>query len=278
MTSSPGRDDNLPSVFMAELTLPDIERYLQRSTNKLALIPVGSTEQHGAHLPLSTDVLIPQEVCRRVAVARGAVVAPPLAFTLSAGHRGFSALIYTSINTFLALVEDMCVSLAEAGFREIVFVNGHYTNNYPLAMACMNASPKLPSGTLAFPITYWETLTNDQVDDYLSMRVGLHANVGETSAVMAIRPELVDLTKAVEEWPDFPQFTSNPLPSVIAFFETNPGSVYRATPSGVWGRPADSSVERGRTYLDQIERGMLNFLNDVEATYDRMGRPGPTAR
>ena len=273
----PSREEHPRSVFMAELKLPDIEHYLEHSPSKLVLIPVGSTEQHGAHLPLSTDVLIPQEVCRRLAIARDAVVAPPIAYALSAGHKGFSALVYTSINTFLALVEDICCSLAEAGFREIVFVNGHYTNYYPLAMACMNASPKLPPGTIAFPISYWESLPSDELDAYLSMRVGLHANVGETSAVMAIRPDLVDLSRAVEEWPNFPAFTSNPLPSVIAFFETNPGSVYRATPSGVWGRPADSSIEKGQMYLEQITSAMLKFLNDAETTYERMGRPGTRA-
>ena len=271
MATSPQREDNLPSVFMAELTLRHIEQYLQR--NKLVLVPVGSTEQHGPHLPLSTDVLIPQEVCRRVALARSVLVAPPIPYSLSAGHKGFPALVYISIHTFTALIEEICLSLAEAGFREIVFVNGHYTNNYPIAMACLNASPKLPSGTIAFPISYWEALPPAELDEYLSMRVGLHANVGETSAVMAINPALVDLEQAVEDWPNFPPFSSNPLPAVIAFFETNAGSVHRATPSGVWGNPRVASVEKGETYLDQIERAVLKFLDDIEATYDRIGRP-----
>jgi creatinine amidohydrolase len=263
-----GRD----SVFMAELVLPQIEEYLGR--NDLVLVPTGSTEQHGAHSPLSTDVIIPTEVCRRVARRLGALVAPAVPYGISAAHRGFSALAYLSGPTFMAVIEDVAFSLAEAGFRRIVFLNGHYTNYPPIISACMNVSTRLPEGTRAWGVSYWESLPAGQLDEYLSLGSGLHANIGETSAVMAVRPELVDLDAAVEEWPDFPEFQAPPFPTILAYFETNPGSVWRAFRTGVWGDPRGSSAELGEKFYGWIEEGMVKLIGDVDETFRRLNVRG----
>jgi creatinine amidohydrolase len=109
------------SVFMSDVTLTEVDEYLQGGD--LVLVPTGSTEQHGPHSPLSTDVIIPTEVCRRVAERLNALVAPPVNYGISAGHRGFKALAYLNVPTFMSVIEDLAFSLAEVGFRRIVFVN-----------------------------------------------------------------------------------------------------------------------------------------------------------
>jgi creatinine amidohydrolase len=257
------------SVFLAELTLTEVERYLDAGGD-LVLVPTGSTEQHGPHAPLSTDVIIPTEVCRRVASRLGALVAPAVSYGISAGHRGFRGLAYLTSPTFIAVVEDVTFSLAEAGFRRIVFVNGHYTNYHPIITGCMNVASRLPPGTRAWGVSYWESLPPEQLDEYLSLRSGLHANVGETSAVMAVRPELVDLGAAVEEWPDFPEFQAPSFPTILAYFETHPGSVWRASRTGVWGDPRGSSAELGERFYSWIEDGMARLVADVDETYRRL--------
>ncbi len=260
------------SVFMSELTMPQVDEYLGGSD--LVLVPTGSTEQHGPHSPLSTDVIIPTEVCRRVAERSNALVAPPVNYGISAGHRGFKALVYLSVPTFMSVIEDLTFSLAEVGFRRIVFINGHYTNYFPVNMACMNVSTRLPEGTHAWGVSYWETLPPEQLEEYLSMKTGLHANIGETSAVMAVRPDLVDLSHAVAEWPDFPDFHAPSFPTVLAYFETNPGSVWRALKSGVWGDPRASTVELGEKFYDWIAEGVLRHIRDVDETYRRLNVRG----
>jgi creatinine amidohydrolase len=257
------------SVFMAELTLAQVEEYLN-SGSDLVLVPTGSTEQHGPHGPLSTDVIIPTEVCRRVATRLDALVAPSVNYGISAGHRGFRGLAYLRSPTFIGVIEDVAFSLAEAGFRRIIFVNGHYTNYPPIITACMNVSTHLPEGTRAWGVSYWESLPPEQLEEYLSLSAGLHANVGETSAVMAVRPELVDLDAAVEEWPNFPEFKAPPFPTILAYFETNPGSVWRAFRTGVWGDPRKSSAELGERFYGWIEEGMVKLIDDVDETYRRL--------
>jgi creatinine amidohydrolase len=194
-----------PTVFLAEMTNAEVERFL--SDHHTVIVPVGSTEQHGPHLALSADVIIPQEVARRVAPKVGAVVAPPISYALSYPHVGFKGLVHIRIPTFMSLVEDLCHAFATVGFRRIVFLNGHYDNTYAIAYACANAA--------------------------------------ETAAVLAINPALVDMEKANAEFPPFPDFTVESHPVHTAFFFSAPGSVYWATKSGTWGDAREATPEMG---------------------------------
>jgi creatinine amidohydrolase len=256
-----------PTVFLGEMTSPEVEAWLK--DHDTVIVPTGSTEQHGPHGPLSTDALIPTEVARRVAPQVGALVAPPINYSLSYPHAGFTGLVQIRIPTFMALIEDLCASLATVGFRRIVFLNGHYDNTYAIAYACASAAEGLPAGTRAFPINYWDGMTADEAAEFFGPSNGLHANRGETSAVMAINPALVDLDAANIEFPPFPEVTS-PAPVHTAFFFSAPGSVYRATQSGTWGDARESSVEFGERYLSVVEAATIRMLTDVDKTFAAM--------
>ena len=172
-----------PTVFLGEMTSPEVEAFLQ--DHQTVIVPTGSTEQHGPHGPLLTDALVPTEVARRAAPQVSAVVAPAINYGLSYPHVGFTGLVHIRIPTFMALVEDVAVSLASVGFRRIVFLNGHYDNTYAIAYACANIADRLPPGARAFPVNYWDGMTADEAGEYFGPTAGLHANKAETSAVMA---------------------------------------------------------------------------------------------
>jgi creatinine amidohydrolase/Fe(II)-dependent formamide hydrolase-like protein len=262
------------TVFLGEMTNPEVEAFLR--THHTVIIPTGATEQHGPHGPLATDVLIPQEVARRVAPQIGAVVAPPINYALSYPHVGFTGLVHIRIPTFMALIADLCVSFATSGFRRIVFLNGHYDNTYAIAYACADAADRMPPDVKAFPINYWDGLTADEVAEFSGLKNGLHANAAETSAVLAINQDLVDLERANAEFPPFPEFTVNTGPVHTAFFFSSPGSVHAATKSGTWGDARKSSVEMGERYLAAGVRSTLAVLENVEKTFAAMPitRPG----
>lgn len=261
------------TVFLDEMTDPEVAAYLENGD--LLLIPTGSTEQHGPHAPLGTDVIIPREVCRRVALLKGALVAPPIPYGIAAGHKGFHGLAYVRPSTFMALVQDLTRSFAEAGFRRICFVNGHYTNFPAINLSVFEAHEHLPEGTHAFALSYWDALPPEQAERYLSLSTGLHANIGETSAVMAVREDLVRLDEAVEGWPNFPDFKGPAMATVFAYFETRPQSTFAALPAGVWGDPRDASAELGETFFEQIAAAVCNVIDDVTEADRRM--PLPTA-
>src|SRR5918995_4463950 len=106
-----------PTVFLGELTNVEVEAFLKK--HHTVIIPTGATEQHGPHGPLLTDVLIPQEIARRIATEVGAVVAPPINYALSYPHVGFAGVVHISVSTFMSLLEDLCMSFAASGFKRI---------------------------------------------------------------------------------------------------------------------------------------------------------------
>jgi creatinine amidohydrolase len=256
-----------PTVFLGEMTNPEVEAFLARS--KTVIVPVGSTEQHGPHGPLLTDVLVPNEVARRIAPRVDAVVAPTINYGLSYPHVGFTGLVHIRIPTFMDLVEDVCVALADIGFRRIVLLNGHYDNTYALAYACANAAPRLADGTRAFPVNYWDGMTADEAAEFFGPDTGLHANRGEMSAVMAIDPGLVDLEHANAEMPPFPP-VSSPAAVHTAFFFSNPGSVHWASRSGTWGDAREASADYGERYLTVVSDATVRLLDDVDRTFAAM--------
>ncbi len=95
-----------PTVFLGEMTTLEVEAFLTH--DHTVIVPIGSTEQHGPHGPLLTDVLVAQEVARRIASRVGAVVAPTVDYGLSYPHVGFTGLVHIRIPTFMALIEDLC--------------------------------------------------------------------------------------------------------------------------------------------------------------------------
>ncbi len=262
------------SVFLDELTDPQVAGYL-KGYPAMVLVPTGATEQHGAHGPVGTDVIIGREVCRRVGEAKSALVAPPIPYGISAGHRGFKGVASLNVDTFVKLVSDITMSLAEAGFRRIVFLNSNYTNYPAINLALLDASPRLPEGSRAFALSYWDALPKAERDEYLGVIAGFHANSGETSAVLAARPETVDMEEAVAGWPTFPPLKGPAMPAILAFFEANQGSRYQALPQGVWGDPTDASAESGDRFLDQITTAVCNVIDDTEKVYAQLTTSQP---
>ena len=256
------------TVFLGEMTNPEVEAFLK--THHTVIVPTGATEQHGPHAPLITDVLIPQEIARRVAPKIGALVAPPINYALSYPHVGFTGLVHIRIPTFMALIEDLAVSFASSGFTRVIFLNGHYDNTYAIAYACANAAERLPKGVKAFPVNYWDGMAANETAEFATLETGLHANQAETSAILAINPALVDLEKANAEFPPFPKFTVNTGPVHTAFFFSSPGSVHRATKSGTWGDARQSTAEIGERYLEIGVRSTLAVLENIEKTFAAM--------
>jgi creatinine amidohydrolase len=256
------------TVFLGEMTNPEVEAFLEN--HNTVIIPTGATEQHGPHAPLLTDVLIPQEIARRVAPQIGAVVAPPINYALSYPHVGFTGLVHIRIPTFMALIEDLCVAFAVSGFKRMIFLNGHYDNTYAIAYACANAAEKLPKDAKAFPVNYWDGMTAADADEFFGLKNGLHANAAETSAVLALNPDLVDMARANAEFPPFPEYTVNTGPVHTAFFFTSPGSVYWATKSGTWGDATKATPAMGERYIEAGVRSTLAVLDNIERTFAAM--------
>ncbi|MFC8715213.1 creatininase family protein [Streptomyces sp. NPDC057197] len=212
----------------------------------VVLLPVGSTEQHGPHLPTGVDDLLAAEVCRRTAHLAAAhtrvVVAPSLWAGLAEHHVAFGGTFTLSLPTYHALLRDLCRSVLRAGFSRILIVNGHGGN-----MSALNALTNELTVELGTPIAFanYFGAGRDVVRDTLETQDGLmHACEGETSMMMAAHPELVrteHLDAALGPAIQLPAESTEPVYRFVSFD--------RITESGAAGDARTASAEKGERML-----------------------------
>lgn len=211
---------------------------LNKVTSRLALlVPVGSTEQHGPHLPLDTDTRIAQAIAFGVAraVPDRVVVSPPVAFGASGEHGDFPGTL--SIGT--PVLTDVLVELGRSAdaFAQVVFVNGHGGN----ALALKTAENVLQREGRGAHSWSWNVPGADA-----------HAGRTETSLLLAIAPEVVDLASAQAG-------RREPIEELMG--ELRDRGVRAVSPNGVLGDPTGASAHEGEELLASLVQSLLSFLS-----------------
>src|SRR5262249_47874502 len=151
-------------------------------------------------------------------------------------------------------------------------LNGHYVNTWAMQYAAGEFAHELPRGTRVFPFAYWLGLPPERAARYLGEDVGIHANVGETSAILAIDPYLSDMGRPRGFAPDLGGLRPGALTVLDAVMFARPGAFYVATleGGGVWGSPTESSAELGEQFLDWCREAVVDVVRDLDAVHDRL--------
>lgn len=216
----------------------------------IVIVPVGSLEQHGPHLPVEIDSLLGEAVAlgvARLAAANEKVVVLPMLWTgLSEHHMSFGGTITLDFETFFNMIRCVCESLVRHGFRRIVLLNGHGGNDNALRVCADSLSPKLDIPIIQ--LTYWNP-AEAPIAALLERQNGLwHACEAETSMCMALRPELVAEDR-------FRLAEGNIAPLVSSFVGKG---IYRwrsqasECATGAYGYPTAASAAKGQKLLDAI--------------------------
>lgn len=249
---------------LADLRAPEVA---QRLTAASVLVqPVGAIEQHGPHLPLSTDLLIAQALADAVVDARGEELdlwlLPPLAYTKSNEHAWAPGTIWLSAQTMLSVLDDLGRCVATLPTQRLAFLNGHGGNTALLAVA--NRELRLAHGLMTFllhPSQPRDSGGSAQADDD-ELGMGVHAGRDETSIVLHLRPDLVDMARAERS-----------VPAALATREhvRFGGSVAFGwssddlADSGVIGDPTQATAARGAQLWDGMVRSVGDQLAEVAA-------------
>lgn len=185
-------------IALGDLTWPRVQA-LVSGGETLCLLPVGATEQHGRHLPLSTDSDIALAICRGVSEHTGVPVLPTLTISSSHAHttKWPGTLSYPP-TMVIAMVVELGRWVAAAGFTRLLIVNAHGGNVAPLGVAVDEIRR---AGQLQVGVVGWFDLTPEIAEVTFADGVDIHANAAETALMLHLRPELVD-TAEVRDDPD----------------------------------------------------------------------------
>jgi creatinine amidohydrolase len=216
----------------------------------MVILPVGSLEQHGPHLPVEVDSVLGDATARRTAeiIARteSVLVLPMLWTGVSEHHMTFGGTITLDLEAFYATIRCICQSLVRHGFRRIVLWNGHGGNDNALRVCADELTPRL--GVPIIQFTYWYAAAEAIADILETQDALLHACEAETSMMMALRPGLV----AEDRIPLAKTNNTADIKDLVG------GGVYRwrtlgaMSSSGVWGNPEAASAAKGEQLVAAI--------------------------
>jgi creatinine amidohydrolase len=219
----------------------------------VVILPLGSMEQHGPHLPVEVDSTLVEAVAlgtaRAMATQGGrALVLPTLWMGISEHHMSFGGTVTLDAATFIAVLGQVCRAVARHGFRRIVLLNGHGGNEWAMRVAADELTP-----ALGFPVvamTYWNVAAAAIAEVLTAQSRLLHACEAETSLMLTLRPGVVAMDRAPP---------AQPLP------DEGPGAhrwrtLAEVSSVGVIGEPRAASAEKGERLLGAIAEAMARAI------------------
>ncbi len=232
-------------VEWARMTAPDLRAIAARE-GALAILPAGSLEQHGPHLPVITDTASASAAAiaaaRLVANDTPVAVLPGLWLGLSEHHLPFGGTISVDYAAYRAILESVVRSLRAIGFARLLIVNGHGGNIDPLAVACRELAVAWDMPIVA--TTPW-FMAREKLAPIFEVDSGAkHACEGETSVMMAIAGDIVKKDKLDEAMRQAPARVDVP-----AGFSRFYSFSERAPVTGTWGDPRSATAEKGARFL-----------------------------
>ncbi|MCX6638927.1 MAG: creatininase family protein [bacterium] len=240
-------------VYFDELSMAEVRKNADKK--RVVLLPLGSVEEHGDHLPLNTDSIQPEFVAEEVSRRTGCLIAPPLRYGLCEAARNFPGTISIEFDTLRFIVRDILTEFIRQGFNRLLVMSGHAGSMHMAALRLAareviqqhRDDPKesIPRIMVLSDYDFAYLLKGKGFDD----RDG-HAGTIETSRVMAIRPDLIK-KQGKRSYSQFPKFEIVPDPE--NYF-----------PGGVNGDPTAATAEKGRMLNDFIIAEICKLVLDLK--------------
>ena len=214
---------------------PNLRQSIKKK-KQIAVIPIGSIEQHGRHLPISTDSDIVTEVARRLSENKKYLLLPTITLGVSFEHAPFFNLSVRE-STLRNILMDLCTSLLENNIKTIFIINGHHGNQKSINNIDLKLKKLLKNKLKVFPLSYW----------HFMKREFDHAGFVETSLMMAISKNLK--MKLAKKGLITDKMTKQEIKKIGKLANQ---SFPKATKNGIWGDPTKASKSEGKKILDEI--------------------------
>jgi creatinine amidohydrolase len=271
----------MPKFRYDELTWPEIREALSRQP--VVVLPFGAVEDHGPHLPLNSDNVIVEALCTEAArrAPDEMLVMPLIAYGLDEHHMDFPGTISVDMHTLIANVADVAGSPARHGFTHILIVNGHGSNApiADLAARSVVLETGAVCGAMSPNAAVDPTLAEPTLSEMRRSGPGgvAHAGEYETAMMLHLRPDLVQMDRAVTEMGQLKQTFFNwdhPEPSVLSWQDW----WSRMSESGICGDPTVATAEFGQALFETTVQNLIRFIRDFRTLPLRTRRDLHAAR
>ncbi|MCL2497388.1 MAG: creatininase family protein [Symbiobacteriaceae bacterium] len=229
---------------------------IQKGNFKKVIFGVGSTESHGAHMPIGTDNLIAHAMAERIAAAfTDMLLLPPVNYGVSEYHRDFPFTLYVKSETMIATIRDICEAIYFRGIRQIIIINGHDGNISPLEIVGRQVKMQYPDLAILTLPAWWLNFRNLVPAGLFSDYAHGHGGEAETSLLMAFYPELIDLSLAV---PMIPKLKEDSLLDMKVNFRelSNVGST---------GNPQLATPEKARVLAETMIQHTIDYIKYLDS-------------
>ncbi len=242
----------------------DVRDAISTNPRIKAILPIGSLEQHGKHLPLATDTTIAEYIALRVGERINALVLPPINYGISYEHKPLFN-ISISGESLARIIQDICSSLIYHGVKRIIILNAHYGNE-PAILSCIKEMSLRYPNTLLASIPYWVFVDGND-----------HAGMKETSIMLAIDSSMVKADKVVvgkditiEAYHNRNSEDYNAKLSMIVLNNITllAESMARLSENGIVGNPSKANKNYGEEMLKLIINGIVDAINAIENMYE----------
>jgi creatinine amidohydrolase len=218
------------------------------------ILPLGSLESHGGHLPFGTDALTAHLIALDIAARLpGTAVLPPLNYGVSEHYKMFPFTVSVQFETEIAFIRDILESVYREGIRKVFVMNGHDGNISPIEVASRTVKVAHPDIKIVSLDAWWMMVGQLLPPDFFAVWNGLgHAGEGESSICLELFPELCNMSKAAGVVPQLPKFVD-----VKWGFD-------ELTNTGATGDPTKATPEKGRKMRQALVDAMVKVLTELD--------------
>lgn len=240
----------MSGVFVENMTWKEAEVRMREA--RAVILPLGSTEQHGYHMTVNVDNIVASKVSAMLAERTDCVVLPTLPYGQVWSAKNFPATISLREKTYIELIKDIVISLEKKGCKNVILFSGHWGNVAPCKIAARELLDEYGYQNV-YHLSYMDLKKNGEgiMETELWNGSGFHAAEIETSILLHIQPESVNMEKAVCDYPPIPPDADiRPIPW-IRFAET-----------GIFGDASKATAEKGEKFLNNWLRQLCTLITD----------------
>ena len=255
--------NNRHSRLLEEMNAQQVRKNINRKS--IAMLVFGACENHGDHLPFGSDFIFPMELANRIAARskekKNIFILPAIPYGVSLHHNEFQMTMSLEPHTLQTVIEDLFSSIIKNGIRRILVINGHDGNIAPIESAARTTKNRHSEVVIACLEAWW-ILVGQITRGLFEVWRGLgHGGEAETSGMLAIRPDLVNMQEAPNE--TIPKLPGDKIRIYWKFDEL--------THTGTTGAPKKATIQKGEQALKALEDTLLSFIDDMDRNEWRYG-------